>query len=41
MPKVISSYRSFRREQEREFNSLTKGYVVEEDKEFESMCNKI
>lgn len=35
----ISNYKSFRREQEREFNKLTKGYVVEEDMEFESMCN--
>jgi len=35
----INNYRSFRREQEREFNKLTKGYVVREDKEFESMCD--
>ena len=39
MSKTIYNYRTFRREKEHEFDKLTKGYVVGEDKEFESMCD--
>jgi len=40
MPKIISDYRSFRAEQEREFRKITKGHSLKDDAEFESMCNR-
>ena len=36
---LINSYRTFRREREREFDKIIEGFTPEEDKEFESMCN--
>ena len=37
---IIKNYRSFRRQRLKELNDITKGYSVNNDFEFESMCNK-